>query len=339
MRTLICSNASTIYGYNITTNLFAGPVTLVGGTVNLNANFYDGMIFTNILNGAGGVTVQYQTYVTFQAANTYSGNTIVANCNSGPGSVLSLVGSGSINNSPNITLQGITASQAYPGALDASGRTDGTLTLVNNQTLRGDNGSYVRGNVVASSGTTITPGGPTNLQYMSFNNNLTLQSGSTVAMDVSLDGGATNDLIRVVGAMNYGNATLQITNIGATALTNGASFKLFNNGSFSGNFATISGSPGAGLGWTFNPTNGIATVGGGILPTNPPPISFTVSGSQLTLNWPAAYLSYVLQSQTNSLNLGLSTNWADVLGSGSSTQAIININPANPTVFFRLRKP
>ena len=296
------------------------------------------MIFTNILSGAGGVTVQYQSLRHFPAANTYSGNTIVANCNSSPGSVLRLVGSGSINNSPNITLQGITASQAFAGALDASGRTDGTLTLVNNQTLRGDNGSYVKGNVVATSGTIITPGGPTNLQYMSFSNNLTLQSGSTIAMDVSLDGGATNDLIRVAGTMNYGNATLQITNIGATALTNGASFKLFNNGSFSGNFATVSGSPGAGLGWTFNPTNGIATVVG-TLPTNPPLISFTVSGSQLTLGWPAAYLTCVLQSQTNSLNLGLSTNWVDVLGSGSSTQAIININPAKPTVFFRLRKP
>ena len=343
MRTLICSNGATLFGLNITSNLFNGPVTLVSGIVNLNANLYNGMIFTNVISGAGGINLQYQSLATFAASNTYSGFTTVNNCNAAGGgnngSVLRLVGNGSINNSPNITLQGITASQAFPGALDVSGRTDGTLTLVNNQTLRGDNGSYVNGNVVATTGTTIIPGGPTNIQYMSISNNLTLQSGSTVAMDVSLAGGATNDLIRVVGTMNYGNATLQITNIGATALTNGAAFKLFGNGGFSGNFATISGSPGAGLGWTFNPTNGIATVGGGILPTNPPPISFTVSGSQLTLSWPAAYLTYVLQSQTNSLNLGLSNNWADVLGSSSSTQAIININPANPTVFFRLRNP
>ena len=42
LRPLICSNNSTIYGYNITNNMFAGPVTLVGGNVNLNANFYTG---------------------------------------------------------------------------------------------------------------------------------------------------------------------------------------------------------------------------------------------------------------------------------------------------------
>jgi hypothetical protein len=241
--------------------------------------------------------VQYQTYVTFQAANTYSGNTIVANCNSGPGTVLRLVGSGSINNSLNISLQGITASQAFPGALDVSGRTDGTLTLVNNQTLRGDNGSYVRGNVVATSGTTITPGGQTNIQYMTVSNNLTLQSGSTVRMDVSLVGGATNDLIKVSGLMTYGG-TLQLTNIGVTALTNGASFKLFNNGSFSGNFATVSGSPGEV--WSFNPTNGVATVVSVVMPV-PIITHIGLSGTTLTINATNGVVNgqYILLESTN----------------------------------------
>ncbi len=303
MRTLICSNASTIYGVNITNNVFAGPVTLVGGIVNLNANLYNGMIFSNVISGAGGINLQYQSLATFASSNTYSGGTIVNNCNAAGGgyngSVLSLVGSGSINHSPSITLQGITASQAFPGALDVSGSTDGTLTLVNNQTLRGDNGSYVKGNVVATSGTTIIPGGPTNIQYMSFSNNLTLQAGGTVRMDVSLVGGATNDLIRVVGAMNYGSATLQITNIGATALTNGASFKLFSNGSFSGNFATVSDA--SGVTWSFNPTNGVATVVS--VPAKPVPyITYiSLSGTTLTINATngAANGQYVLLESTN----------------------------------------
>ncbi len=334
VRPLICSNNANIYGYNITTNVFNSPVTLDSGNINLNANYYNGMIFSNILSGAGGVTVQYQSYVTFAAANTYSGDTTVVDCNNAPGSILRLVGNGSINNSPNITLQGTTTNQAYAGTLDASGRTDGTLTLVSGQTLRGDNGSHVNGNVAVSSGATITPGGSGNIQYTTFNNNLTLSSGSVVAMDVSLDGGATNDVINVVGANNYAG-TLQLSNIGVTALTNGASFKLFNNGSYSGNFTTISGSPGTGLAWSFNPATGVASVVS-TAPSNPP-ISVSVSGTQLTLSWPAAYLGYTLQAQTNTIARGLWTNWVDVAGSSSSTQSVMTINRTNGAVFYRLR--
>lgn len=335
VRPLMCSNNSTLYGYNITTNVFNSPVTLIGGNVNLNANFYHGMIFSNVLTGAGGVTVQYQSYVTFAAANTYSGDTIVVDCGSGPGSVLRLVGNGSINNSLNITLQGITTNQAFPGALDASGRTDGTLTLGSGQTLRGDNGSYVKGNVVANNGATISPGGGGNAQYMTFSNNLALSFGSTVAMDVSLDNGASNDLINVVGTNSYAG-TLQLANSGIAPLTNGASFKLFNNAHYSGNFATLSGSPGAGLAWNFDPATGIATVVAAA-PSNPP-ISLSVSGNQLTLSWPSAYLGYTLQAQTNTLARGLWTNWVDVAGSSSSTQSVMTITSTNGAVFYRLRQ-
>jgi autotransporter-associated beta strand protein len=341
MRTLICSNNSTIYGYNITTNVFAGPVTLVGGIVNLNANFYNGMIFSNVLSGAGGINLQYQSLATLAASNTYSGFTTVNNCNTAGGgnngSVLRLVGNGSINNSPNITLQGITASQAYPGALDVSGRTDGTLTLVNNQTLRGDNGSYVRGNVVASSGTMITPGGPTNIQYMTISNNLTLQASSTVAVDVSLDGGATNDMIKVTGTATYAG-TLQISKIGATALTNGAAFKLFSAGNYSGNFTTVSGPTGST--WSFNPINGVATVSG---LTTPRPIitHIGVSGTTLTINATngVANGQFVLLESTN-LTLPRA-QWTPVLtnlfdSNGNLSLSTNIINGGIPVEFYIL---
>ncbi len=339
VRPLVCSNNATLYGYNTVSNIFNSPVSLVSGNVNLNANFYNGMIFSNVISGAGGVTLLGQTRVTFAASNTYGGNTVVMNCNgtngNNNGSILRLVGNGSINSSLNITLQGIVTNQAFPGALDASGRVDGTLTLVSAQTLRGDNGSYVLGKVVANSGSTITPGGAGNIQSMTFSNNLTLSSSSVVAMDVSLDGGTTNDLIRVVGTNNYAGI-LQIANIGVTPLANGSAFKLFNNGSFSGNFASISGSPGSGLAWSFNPTNGIATVVAGTA-TNPTNIAFSVSGSQMTLTWPSDHLGWTLQTQTNTLGVGISTNWVDVSGSSSSTTNVVTIHPNAPAVFYRLR--
>jgi hypothetical protein len=158
-----------------------------------------------------------------------------------------------------------------------------------------------------------------------------------VAVEVSLDSGLTNDFIKVAGTNNYGG-TLQITNIGVTALTNGAAFKLFSNGSYSGNFSSIAGTPGTGLGWVFNPTNGTATVVA-TMATNPTNLTFAVSGTQLTITWPADHQGWILQAQTNSLTSGLGTNWVDVANSAASTNNIITINPASPSVFYRLRYP
>jgi autotransporter-associated beta strand protein len=288
VRPLICSNNSTLYGYNIANNVFNSLITLVSGNVTLSANFYDGMIFSNVISGSGGITLQFQSLATLAASNTYSGNTVVADSNTGSGtnngSVLKLAGNGSINNSAQIWLQGITASQALPGALDVRGRVDGTLTLAN-QTLRGDNGSFIRGNVVANSGAIITPGGTGNIQSMICSNNLTLSAGSTVTAEVDLDTGISNDVITVVGTNNYAG-TLQLSNLGVTALTNGAAFKLFNNAHFSGTFANITGSPGSGLNWSFNPTNGVATVvASSIVPTVSPKITgFSLSGANVVLN-------------------------------------------------------
>jgi MBG domain-containing protein len=71
-------------------------------------------------------------------------------------------------------------------------------------------------------------------------------------------------------------------------------------------------------------------------PTN---MTSSVSGNQLTLSWPSDHLGWFLQAQTNSASVGISTNWVDIAGSETNAQAVIVIDPANPTVFFRLRSP
>ena len=73
--------------------------------------------------------------------------------------------------------------------------------------------------------------------------------------------------------------------------------------------------------------------------SNPTNITFSVSGNTLALTWPADHLGWILQSQTNSLNTGLSTNWFDVAGSATVISTNINMNPAVPTAFYRLRQP
>jgi hypothetical protein len=46
-----------------------------------------------------------------------------------------------------------------------------------------------------------------------------------------------------------------------------------------------------------------------------------------------------LQTQTNALSVGLSGTWFDVTGSTATNQVFVPINPANPTVFYRLTLP
>jgi fibronectin-binding autotransporter adhesin len=73
--------------------------------------------------------------------------------------------------------------------------------------------------------------------------------------------------------------------------------------------------------------------------TNPTNITAVASGNTLALSWPADHLGWILQQQTNSLTTGLSTNWVDVAGSANITSTNVTINPASPTVFYRLRLP
>lgn len=69
----------------------------------------------------------------------------------------------------------------------------------------------------------------------------------------------------------------------------------------------------------------------------PVTITNSVSGNTLNLTWPAGQ-GWRLQSQTNSLSIGLTTNgWMNVTTSDGSYNA--TINPTNPTVFYRLINP
>jgi hypothetical protein len=78
------------------------------------------------------------------------------------------------------------------------------------------------------------------------------------------------------------------------------------------------------------------TVGNGVN-TTPTNIMTSISGNQLTLSWPADHIGWGLQTQTNSRNAGLSASWSDVPGSTMTNQMTFIINPANPTVFYRMK--
>jgi hypothetical protein len=173
---------------------------------------------------------------------------------------------------------------------------------------------------------------------MCISNSLTFQAGSTNYMDIYKAGTLlTNDQIIVSNLVTYGG-TLQIQTNGPTALAVGDAFKLFVAGSASGNFATIADS--SGTSWSFNPATGVATVTGlpSTVNTNPATANFQAafSGGALHFSWAPDHLGW--QLYTNSVGLN-TANWFPVSGSAAVTNETININPANPKVFFQLRYP
>jgi autotransporter-associated beta strand protein len=71
----------------------------------------------------------------------------------------------------------------------------------------------------------------------------------------------------------------------------------------------------------------------------PPHLTNSISGGNLNISWPADHLGWRLETQTNPRSTGLSNNWVTVSGSTNVTSMSIPINPANPTVFYRLVYP
>jgi len=66
-----------------------------------------------------------------------------------------------------------------------------------------------------------------------------------------------------------------------------------------------------------------------------PTLNFTRTGNAIQFSWMGAYK---LQTQTNSLDSGLGANWFDYPG-GATSPVNATINPANPSVFYRLISP
>ncbi len=200
-----------------------------------------------------------------------------------------------------------------------------------NMNLTNLNGSVTfnpAGNVITLSGAlsgngglAVTGGGTLELSGANtYTGDTMVNAGSTLQLDVT---GSSQGAFRVVTG-----ATLNLTFSG-----------IYTVGAFYTNGVTLP------VG-TYNASNlpGFIIGSGslqvaGTIPTTPTKLSYSVSGGKLTINWPANYEGWILQEQTNTLNVGLSTNWVDVAGSANVTSTNLAINPANPVTFYRLRYP
>jgi autotransporter-associated beta strand protein len=226
----------------------------------------------------------------------------------------------------------ITAAQTFSGGLVVS---NGTV-FVENSTGSGTGGGAVTvyagtlagngsiaGAVSVESGADLSPGA--SVGKLTINNTLTLAGNTVIEVDKA---SSTNDVI-VATAVNYGG-TLTVTDVSG-GLVAGDSFNIVTAGSQTGDFTSIVGTPGPGLGWQFNPVTGVLSVIS--VAVNPPTLLYSVAGNILTLSWTEP--GYKLIGQTNNLSTGLGANWGDVPG-GNTSPVNIEIDPANGAAFFGL---
>lgn len=241
--------------------------------------------------------------LTLAGTNTYTGDTTVL-----AGS-LELFINGSISNSANIRL-------AAGATLDAMLRSDQTFTLNPGQTLKGDGAFNISGN---------------------------LASAGTIELKLNKAGAAlSQDTVQVSGAITYGG-TLKLNVAASPALTPSDTFPIFTAGlGYSGAFAEIVPGPGFGLAWDASTlaTDGVLRIATSTVPTTGTNVTVAVVGEGLLeVSWPENYLGWRLQAQTNSVHVGLSTNWVDVPGSGATNRVFGPVNPANGSVFYRMVYP
>ena len=276
---------------------------------------------SGIITGAIGLLKTGSGIQTLGDSNTYTGNTTVS------AGTLALSGTGSINNTPVIVV-------AAGATVDASGRTDGTLTLSSSQTLNGF--GTVRGVLNAASGSTVASGSATDLGVLTVTSNATLNGTSVMKLNQTDE---TNDVLSVGGTLTYGGV-LNVTNLSGT-LKAGDRFKLFNASAYTGSFsATNLPVLSNGLLWDTSPlTNGAVNVVSGILPM-PYITGFSLSGTNLIFSGTNGLAdgTYTLLTSTN-VALAL-TNWTAIATNtfdGSGRFNFTNgIDPNAPQQFYIL---
>jgi hypothetical protein len=159
----------------------------------------------------------------------------------------------------------------------------------------------------------------------------------------------TNSLCYAVEVLNnansgvVSNATMNVVNISNYGVqvdgVYGVWAGLWNGNNIVGSL-NVSGLTVNGTAITSMPESGTAVVNQSppftfdFLPV--PAITASLSGNVLLLSWPADYLGWTLQAQTNAPGIGLGNNWSPISGSSATNQMFFPLNPASGSMFFQL---
>ena len=260
------------------------------------------------------------------------------------------IGSAALQEDPSSTGGGLVKKGSGTVYLDAANTYTGTM-LVTNGTLAGI--GSVTGPVVVAPAGNLGAGNAGVVGTFTIGGNLTLQGNATLRIDNNLGLSVSNDLVSVSGGITYGGV-LTVTNItsDATPLVAGDTFQLFSvTGSKTGNFTSIVGSPGVGLGYSFNPASGVLSVVTVSVPlswlqftANPVilgtsmTISATNSGAGTVYLLTATNMAAAHLPPPNNVLPAWTPIWTNVLsGSGSWSTNLLNVvNPAWSIQVFEL---
>jgi fibronectin-binding autotransporter adhesin len=333
-------------GTVVTSPLGTGPLTLQNEGTSVGGN--------GAVLAAGGARVVANPIVYYRTNEftfiisgvndlTLSGNMDLHGQSDGLGGVNRAI---QVDNTGRSTLSGVISDGSLTCGIVKTG--SGTLqlngantytgpTIVSNGILAGT-GSIVSPVTVADSGT--IGAGTASIGTFTVNNNLTLNGNGFFKLDKSLSPGQSNDMVSVSGVLtNTSTGTITVTNIGVPALVVGDSFKLFSGAVSNGTALIVTG---GGMNWT----NKLAIDGSiqalsvvsttASYPTN---ITATVSGNNLQITWPATHLGWMVEAQTNTLSVGLSTNWVTISNTATQLGYTITMDPSKGSVFYRLRHP
>jgi hypothetical protein len=226
-----------------------------------------------------------------------------------------------------------------PGAIAVDVLNLNNGLLVNYSTLAVSNinlGSSISQFTVAP-GQTLVPVAVGTTGTLSVNGDL--NAGGTLDLDIRKDDGVlATDNLQVGGVADLGG-TIRVRYSGNSPLAAGDKFTLVTAQFYFDSTPTfVLPNLGPGLTWTNNllVDGSIEVIASGE-PATPPTLTVATSPTSFTLSWPEAYTSYSLRGQTNPLSIGLSTNWARVLGVVGN-QITIQRDPANGSVFFQLQR-
>jgi autotransporter-associated beta strand protein len=293
---------------------YANTISLLGGTLGATAGWSSALAMQ--LNGTG---------FTFKAADASNAahDISLGGALSGPGN-LAKTGGGTLTLSGTNTYTGGTTVSAGRLLVNGSVAAAGTVMVASGGTLGGT--GTINGPATIQSGGTFSPGAGS-IGTLTFGGSLTLAAGGTNIFKIT-QSPLTNDLAVISGALTNGG-TLIVTNLGATALAAGDSFKLFKAASYSGSFANVQLPPlPFGLAWNTSSLNTAGTVSV-VLTTTPVIGSISISGGGLGLSGTGGVggANFVLLGSTNlSTPAGgwtrLLTNQFDSGGNFNFTNAI-----------------
>ena len=317
-----------------------------------------------VMLGSGGVTNGAATYGTSALAGgvhaitaEYSGNTTYGPSPAGLSQTnriqTTMVLASSANPSINGSSFTLTATVQTNGA--TAGAATGTVVFKDGGTALNTNA--VGGGVATYSTSALALGSHSlTAEYSGSSDSLYLASTNSPALTQVVKWATTTAVASSLNPSTNGNtviftATIKTNNATATAATGTMTFK-------SGGSAL--GSPGVTNGVATFQTSGLPTGTSSITaeysgdsaylasvssalpqvvqsagPTTLPTVSYSVNGTTLTLSWPADYLGWTLQGQTNAAGIG--AGWGDIPGTALVTSTNLPVMPANPAVFYRLR--